>query len=235
MAWLENRQKQFHVCLRIGGRKVKRSLKTTDRAEADKVIERIERRLKLVEQGDVTIPSGADALTFLLSDGKLSKPVMIEMGLSLKEACERWEASIPQRSLEANTLYTAKIHLQDLKSVLGERLRFDQLKFADLQGYVDQRSKAKGRYGRPLSPTTIKKELVTLSGVWSWCRTMELVEGMFPNRGLRYSKTEEKPSFQTCRRSIGISRTDVSRQKKNFYSGNACSYRPPKSTICWSL
>lgn len=197
MAWLEQRQNQFHVCLRIGGKKLKRSLKTADGDEAERVVERIERRLKLVEQGDLSIPPEADVLMFLLTDGKLSKSVVIETGLSLKDACSRWKASIPQGSLEANTLYTAQIHLRHLQSVLGEWLRFDQLKFADLQRYVDERSKAQGRYGRPLSPTTIRKELVTLSGVWTWCLTMGLVKGAFPNRGLRYSKSTEKSPFQT--------------------------------------
>lgn len=197
MAWLEVRNQQYHIGVRIGDRKLKRSLKTDDQREAQLALDRIERRLKLVEQGEVSIPPDADVLTFLLTDGKMSKPVVIETGLTLKAACDQWEASIPEGNLEKNTLYTARIHLNHLRRVLSEQLRFDRLKFADLQRYVDQRAKAKGRHGRPLSPTTIRKELVTLSGVWTWCQKMGLVQGVFPNRGLRYPKSLEKPQFQT--------------------------------------
>lgn len=227
MAWLERRHEQFHLCLRINGRKLKRSLKTANRRDAEHACERMERRLRLVEQGDLNVPADADLITFLLTEGRVAQLVALETGLSLKDACNRWDAALPDGSLEANTLYTARIHLRHLQTVLGERLRFDQLKFADLQRYVDQRSKAKGRHGRPLSPTTIRKELVTLSGVWSWCFKMGLVKGVYPNRGLRYPKSTETPPFQTwaeIERQIALGRWSPTDEKllwKGLYLSSA--------------
>ena len=68
---------------------------------------------------------------------------------------------------------------------------------ADLQRYVDKRSKAKGLHGRKLSATTIGKEIAALCGAWTWTVKMEFLTGPFPGDGLRYPKTVEKPPFMT--------------------------------------
>jgi integrase len=43
----------------------------------------------------------------------------------------------------------------------------------------------------------VKKEVATLSAVWSWAKRMKLVQGEFPGRGLRYPKLDEPPPFMT--------------------------------------
>lgn len=197
MAWLEQRGKQFHLSFRIGGRKFKKSLKTASADEAASMANRIERRLAQIDQGDLSIPPDADLMTFLLSDGRLERPVQLTNGITLKALCNQYLAALPEGSLESNTIYTLKIHLNHLQAVLGERLSIDRLTFASLQRYVDARSRQTGRLGKPLSPITIKKELTSLSGVWSWAVRMELVKRAFPNKGLRYPKTAEKSPFQT--------------------------------------
>ena len=75
MAWLEQRGNQFHLGIRFGSRKLKRSLQTNDSKAAQELADRVERRLKLIEQGDLIFPPDADPMTFLLSDGKLTLPV----------------------------------------------------------------------------------------------------------------------------------------------------------------
>lgn len=197
MAWLEQRGNQYHLGIRFGSQKLKRSLQTNDPKEAQDLLDRVDRRLKLIDQGDLVIPSDADLLTFLLSDGKLVRPVEVSAGLTLGDLCQRYLDALPRGTLEANTVYTLKIHLSHLKDVLGERFRADRLTFADLQRYVDTRSKEIGKRGKPISPVTIKKELTSFSGVWTWAIRMCLVKTAFPNKGLRYSKSEEKPPFQT--------------------------------------
>ena len=197
MAWLEKRGGQFHLGIRLGSRKLKRSLQTIDPQEAQDLADRVERRLKLIDQGDLTLPPDADLLTFLLTDGKLARPVEISVGLTLGELCQRFLDALPQDSLEANTTYTIRIHLNHVKRSLGERFRVDTLSFADLQRYVDKRSRETGRRGKSISAVTIRKELTSFSGVWTWANRMALVKIPFPNKGLRYAKTEEKPPFQT--------------------------------------
>ncbi|MFO0912752.1 MAG: hypothetical protein U0795_07330 [Pirellulales bacterium] len=66
-----------------------------------------------------------------------------------------------------------------------------------MQSYIEKRSKDKGNYGRNVSATTIKKDLVTLRTIWNSSLNMGLVKRPFPNRGLKYPKLHEKPPFQT--------------------------------------
>jgi hypothetical protein len=75
-----------------------------------------------------------------------------------------------------------------MTAALGERFPIRELKLADLQGYVDRRTKAKGMGGRRLSPATIKKEIITLRTAWNWAEKMGIVAGRFPYHGLRYPK-----------------------------------------------
>ena len=72
-----------------------------------------------------------------------------------------------------------------MASPLGE------LSLAKMQEYVNHRAKAK------ISPVTIRKEIATLRAAWNWGEPMELTDGKFPNRGLRYPKADEKPPFMT--------------------------------------
>ncbi len=73
----------------------------------------------------------------------------------------------------------------------------DRLKLQTLQEYVVSRSKAKGRNGKTLSATTIRKELGTFRTVWTWAISRGYVSGPFPNQNLRFPKTTDKPPFQT--------------------------------------
>lgn len=61
---------------------------------------------------------------------------------------------------------------------------------------MNKRAKAKGRRGT-LLPATINKEVVTLRTAWNWGVQMKIVTGRYPYDGLRYSKSDEKPLFQT--------------------------------------
>lgn len=197
MAWLEQRGNQFHIGIRIGDRKIKRSLQTVDPKQAEDTLARVERRLKLIEQGDLILPEGADLLIFVLSDGKLLQPVTISTAITLEQLCQRYLDEMPAGTMEVNTVSTLKIHLTHLRKILGEEFNVERLQFADLQRYVDTRSSNPGRRGNKVGAVTIKKELCSFSGVWSWGTRMGIIKGVFPNKGLRFTKTDEKPPFQT--------------------------------------
>jgi integrase len=65
-----------------------------------------------------------------------------------------------------------------------------------LQTYINTRRSQKNNRKTAISPITIRKELTTLSGVWSWAMGEGLVAA-FPNKGLKYPKGADKPPFQT--------------------------------------
>ena len=76
MAWLEQKNSgTFHIVFRIGKEKYRRSLKTKIYKEAIGRKLRLEENVKLVETGRLTIPTDADLVSFLLSDGKLNERV----------------------------------------------------------------------------------------------------------------------------------------------------------------
>jgi integrase len=199
MAWLEQHPKSgiYRITLRYGGQKINRTLKTSDSKEAEAVLHRVEENVRLLERGRLTLPEDADLATFLLSDGKLQQKPIVVASLTLTELFSQYKSSMPQGALETNSLYTVGIHLKHLQRLMGAKFSVRQLTLTDLQSYVERRSREAGRRKKPVSPVTMKKELATFSGVWTWALASGLVKGAFPNRALKYPKTTEKAPFQT--------------------------------------
>jgi integrase len=186
----------YHVTFRFAGRKYNRSLETKSETEARDLAGRIQDNIRNVQRGLLALPPGIDIPTFLLSDGRMSGPVQVSLVVTLKELIERYEKAISCGAVEESTLYTIRIHMKHLKAVLDEGLDVHSLTRNHLQEYVNRRRAQKNNRGGTISPVTIRKELATLSGAWTWGIGEGLV-GPFPNKGLKYPKGAEKPPFQT--------------------------------------
>jgi integrase len=198
MAWLEQRSGLYRIAFRHGGRKLHYSVGSDDPKEAQVCLARLEENLRLVERGRLEVPAGADLAVFLVTDGKLNAKPVIDQALTLAEVFERYDVQLPQGAKEANTRYTERIHLQHLKRLIGARIPFKGLTTDALQRYVDERSKETGRKGKPVSHTTIQKEIGTLASLWNkWALPQRLVAGPAPTRGLIYNKARGKPPFAT--------------------------------------
>ena len=129
--------------------------------------------------------------------------------LTLADLLKSFFDSIPAGSLEQTTLNTMRIHQRHLLRVMGPRFEISSLRAAQIQAYINARAKEptqkiadkslpkKKQTRVPVSAGTIRKELVTLGSAWRWAVTMELIRESFPDRGLRWPKTDEKPPFQT--------------------------------------
>jgi integrase len=169
--------------------------KTEARAKSDQV----QYLLMRLKQGLIELPPGIDVREFVQRDGKpgpRAATAAQAVPLTLVEFRDRYLAA-NRDSQERRSIEGIESHFKHLTTALGERFPIRDLKLADLQGYIDRRGKAKGMYGRRLSPATIKKEIVTLRTAWNWAAKMGLVAGRFPNDGLRYPKLDEKPPFMT--------------------------------------
>lgn len=92
---------------------------------------------------------------------------------------------------------TIETHLKHLERVIGKAVPIAQIKLGVLQRYVDERSRDYNQRERKISPVTIRKEMTTFCSVWNWASHRGHVESRFPNRGLKYPKTEDKPPFQS--------------------------------------
>jgi integrase len=196
MGWVEQRGKKFRLSFRYGGKMFRHSLGVESQKEADESLSLVERNLRLLEEGILELPRGADLPLFLLSGGKLTAKPEIADVVTLGGLVSLYMGA-HLGAQESNTIYTARIHANHLKTTLGDDFAVQNLAASDLQMHVERRAKAKGRGGKPLSPTTIKKEIASFSGIWSWATRMGHLTGAFPNKGLVYPKTAEKPPFQT--------------------------------------
>lgn len=198
MAWLqEDPSGNFHVSFRFGGRKFKRSLRTSKAKEAKARLERLEENIRLVEAGRIEIAIDADIPTFLLSDGKLDAKFVVTPSLRLEELFEQFFDNLPEGHLEETTLYGMHVHERHLIRVFGSRFVVQKLTLDHLQDYVGKRSKEPGIRGRTVGASTISKEIVTLQSVWKWAVQRKMLEGDFPRAGLKFPKTKELPPFQT--------------------------------------
>jgi hypothetical protein len=201
MAWHECMNGNFVLCFRIGSKRFRRSLKTACKDDADLDVQQVEVNLRKVERGDLTIPKTADVASFLLSNGRVTEPLTAPDHLTLQTLFDRYFEALPTGSLEQSTIYTMRVHRNWLEGHFGKLRLVESIDLLVLQGYIDKRSNDEGLAGL-LSPTTIRKEVVTLRTVWNWARHCKLVQSDFPAQGLKYPKGSENlpscPSRTSC-------------------------------------
>ena len=53
------------------------------------------------------------------------------------------------------------------------------------------------RRKKGVAAVTLKKEVATVRACWNWAAHGGLVKGVFPGKGLRFPKEEEKEPFRT--------------------------------------
>lgn len=201
MAWLEEHPTSGHfkICFRWGQRKLKKTVKTTDRDAADSALARFKENWRLLERGRLELPPGADIGTFLLSDGKLNghpfanAPIHLPILGELRDAYVKVHAN---GAMEENSLATVKMHLRHVIATLGASFQIRALTLGDLQKHIDRRAGKRYR-GRLLSAVTLRKEIASFRACWNWAIEAGQVKEAFPGRGLKYPKTDEKPAFQT--------------------------------------
>jgi integrase len=204
MASLQHRHGSYRVIFRYQAKQHSFTLGEVSNDEAQAKAAQVEYLLMRLKQRLATLPAGVGIVEYLQFDGNppapvpqgVSQPPTPPQALTLGQLRDRYLAT-HRASLEENTVATIELHFRHLASHFGARFPIVELSLADLQGYVDHRAKAKGIRRRKLSAVTIEKEIVSLQVAWNWGAIMKLVTGPFPEKGLRYPKTVEKPPFQS--------------------------------------
>lgn len=197
MASLEKRGDRFRIVFRFAGQRFSRSLKTGTEKEANACVARLEDNLRRAELGLLTVPGDADVVSFLLSDGRSNGKPTVPALRTLQQVAEGYRDALAVGAVERSTLECVDIHIGHLVRLLGGSTPLRDLEAPHLQEYVARRSQERGRHGRNISPTTVKKELSTLGAIWTWGRQMRFVEKPFPRRGLKFPKTVDKAGFLT--------------------------------------
>src|SRR5947209_5678943 len=119
MAWLEKRGEHFRIVFRFREDRLSVNLKATDRKEANACRARLEENLRLVERGRLAVPDGADFGLFLLSDGKLVKPVQLVRSVTLAELFVDYRANFTAGAKEVITRKMEDIHMKHVVRILG--------------------------------------------------------------------------------------------------------------------
>jgi integrase len=153
---------------------------------------RVEFLLTRLKQHLIEVPPGVGIIDFLKYDGRPPADLQtaVRQDTTLQELRDKYVETFSNGAIEANTLYTAKIHLAHLETTLGKRFLLAGLSMARLQSHIDRRQ-------ADVSPITIRKEINSFRAAWNWGERMKLLSGPFPSRGLVYPKTDEKPPFMT--------------------------------------
>jgi len=159
MAWLERDRPKgpFQLVFRLGEERFKRSTKTTDSVEAAEIVARVERKLRLVDQGDLLLPEDIDVAAFLMTNGHSLPQPRRPKSMTLERICQEYCESLPEGALEENSRKTLDIHLRHFLRLNDRNLRVSEVTAATLQHYVNQRSQEDGRRDGRISATTISK------------------------------------------------------------------------------
>ena len=196
MAILQVRNNSYRILFMHLGRRYTFTLGEVAQFEAEAKSAQVDYLLMRLKQRLLTVPDGINIVTFIQHDGKPPQaangtPLNPRSAVTVFQLKERYLATHGNGTIEANSLDTCKLHLNHTCRFLGDAFPLPELTHARLQEYVNKRAKD------GVAPATIRKELATLRAAWNWGEPMGLTLGRFPNRGLRYPKSDEKPPFMT--------------------------------------
>jgi integrase len=193
---LDEASRRYRIRFYFGGEEFKRSIKTKNGKVALGIQARVEETIRLLEQGRLEIPAGADPAAFILSDGKLTHKPVAQRVLTLADLFNEYEAKFPAGVKEASTASTERIHRNHLLRLLDGKTAVQTMTTATIQGYIERRSQEAWR-GKRIKAQTVKKEVETLRAIWNWAVEMALLTGLSPIKGARHGKNKERPPFQT--------------------------------------
>ncbi len=99
---------RYRIRFYFGGEEFKRSIKTTNQKTALGIQARVEETIRLLEQGRLEIPVGADPAAFILSDGKLTAKPVAHRAVTLADLFATYREKYPAGAKESSTAYTER-------------------------------------------------------------------------------------------------------------------------------
>jgi integrase len=197
MAALQFRNGSYRVLFRYQGKQQTFSIGPVEQDEAKAKAGQVDLLLLRLSQRLAVIPPGMTIIDYLKFDGRPLPANAPEVKATRLSTLKDKYLEAIRISLAGTTFDCTKTHFRHLEKVFGAAFTISSLALSDLQDYVNKRAKHRGKNGRALSATTILKEIQTLRTAWRWGAKNGLVTGPFPNDGLRYPRTSDKPVFMT--------------------------------------
>ena len=203
MATLQDRGGSYRVLFQFAGRQHSLGLGRLAPKLAEARAARVDELLTLVKNGYLEVAPGDAVVEFLKRDGRPPAPPAVASvpepparpKLALA-SLQRLYAAAHRGSLAANSLGEIETHFKHLRETLGDDFVVEALELADLQRHVKRRELMKNSRGKPISPVTIQKDLVSLRVAWRWAAEGKLLAGAFPRlKSVRFGRTAEKPTM----------------------------------------
>ena len=195
--FLDAETKKWKIQFTYQGRQQKFSLKHDNETLALEAWGRVQRVLRDLREGAITLPEGTSIVEFVKSNGTRTEAVPVEKPdkMTVEHLFKIYEEKLTAGSKAANSLYTNMIHGRHIVRVLGENTKLHDLtKPGKLQKYVDK------RVAEDMKARTAKKETATLAMVWRWANAKGHLKVPCPDdafRNLTYPSETELGSFQT--------------------------------------
>jgi len=191
MAGVRKKGDAYYCTFRFQGKRYYFTIGQVSESKAQAKGVEVDETLDLIERGRLNVPEGVLLEDFVAAGGKVPTLSVRPETIAARQLFDHYLSTHANGTIEESSLGTARSHLNQLTSTLGERFRMQSLTLLNLQEHIDRRRK------KGVSPVTLKKEIATLRACWNWAVQSKLLTGNCPNRGLRFPKEEEKEPFRT--------------------------------------
>ncbi len=127
--------------------------------------------LRKIQEGIVEVPDEVDFAAFVINGGReviRVVPPPPPTALTLSGLFEAYKSSRTAAADRRSTHQPEVIQMSHVAEagLLGGDHKVELIAFRDIQEYVDNRARQKGRRGQPIQRVTIEKELATLGQIW---------------------------------------------------------------------
>ncbi|HEY1380464.1 MAG TPA: tyrosine-type recombinase/integrase [Gemmataceae bacterium] len=191
MAGIRKKGDAYYCTFRFRGGRYHFTVGTVTESQARAKGAEVDETLDLIERGRLSLPEGVPLESFVAAGGKVPVVAARPEKVTARQLADAYLETHANGTIEANSLGTARSHLNQVVASLGERFRIQGLTLQDLQAHVDRRQR------KGVAAVTLKKEVASFRACWNWGVQANLVKGPFPGRGLRFPKEEEKEPFRT--------------------------------------
>jgi integrase len=191
MAGIRKKGDAYYCTFRFQGRRYYFAVGNVSEAQALAKGAEVDETLALLERGRLSLPEGVALEDFVAAGGKVPKVSARPETVTARQLFDSYLATHSNGTVEESSLRTSRTHLNQFAQTIGERFRMQTLTLLDLQGHVDRRRK------KGVSAVTLKKEMATVRACWNWSVHGGVLKGVFPGKGLRFPKEEEKEPFRT--------------------------------------
>ncbi len=191
MAGIAKKGDAYYCSFRFRGHRYYFTAGKVTEAQARAKATEVDETLDLIERGRLEVPPGVPLEEFVAAGGKVPVLSVRPETTTARQLFDHYLSTLSNGTVEDSSLATLRTHLCRVTETLGDRFRIQGMTLSDLQGHVERRRK------KGMSPVTTKKEIATLRACWNWAVHGDLLKGVFPGRGLRFPKEDEKEPFRT--------------------------------------